>query len=378
MSDRIIYEGDTTHLRIGAHLQNLIFDDRYDISHKRNLKFSEALACFQMAIPKLKCLSSVSWESDWLPDNPTNVFETFQLSCPELRSVSLYISSPWFNFRDNDYLKSLFCFKDKLNISVRSKRLDLTPDPYSPLPQAMIDMIRASPDLRSLELDLSDYMVDRLRWSPDQLCSSLDVTFPNLRVLRMLGATTPDWQSFFEDPEASSYHQFLQRHPKLHTVSIGWTHEHSWRDFPAESVAALFPSLRRFEGPFFICQALVSSSIAAQIESLSALDEVSEGDEMVDFSENAVDMPSLRSLSLRLEDEELDGDALTKVLSLAPSLTKLAVWSVTSEVVCTFPLSLLYRFYTARRVISSTYSNTLRTWKSSPCPSTRCSTLSKR
>ncbi|KAG8704391.1 hypothetical protein FRC09_003549 [Ceratobasidium sp. 395] len=196
----------------------------------------------------------------------------------------------------------------------------------------MIDMIRASPDLRSLELDLSDYMVDRLRWSPDQLCSSLDVTFPNLRVLRMLGATTPDWQSFFEDPEASSYHQFLQRHPKLHTVSIGWTHEHSWRDFPAESVAALFPSLRRFEGPFFICQALVSSSIAAQIESLSALDEVSEGDEMVDFSENAVDMPSLRSLSLRLEDEELDGDALTKVLSLAPSLTKLAVWSVTSEV----------------------------------------------
>ncbi|KAG8703876.1 hypothetical protein FRC09_003889 [Ceratobasidium sp. 395] len=237
------------------------------------------------------------------------MFETFQRLCPDLRSVSLYISSPWFDFGD-----------------------DPTPNPHSPLPRAMIDMIRASPSLISLDLDFRDVTMDRLTWSPDQLCSNLNATFPDLRVLRMLGATAPDWQLFFEDPEANPYHQFLQRHPKLHTVSIGWVHEHSCRDFSPESVAALFPSLRHFEGPFFICQALASSSIAAQVESLSVLDEVSEGDEMVDFSENAVDMPNLRSLSLRLEDEELDGDALIKVLSLAPSLKKLAVWSVTSEV----------------------------------------------
>ncbi|KAG8752111.1 hypothetical protein FRC12_012116, partial [Ceratobasidium sp. 428] len=249
----------------------------------------------------------------------------FQQSCPDLRSVSLYILSPWFNFRDDVYSKYLFCFKNKLDVSVRSKYLDPTPDSHSPLPRAMIDMIRACPDLTSLDLNFRDIIADRLIWSPDQLCSNLNATFPNLRVLRMLGATAPDWQLFFEDPEASPYHQFLQRHPKLHTVSMGWLHEHSWRDFSAESVAALFPSLRHFEGPFFICQALASSSIAAQLESLSALDEISEGDEMVDFSENAINMPNLRSLSFRLEDEELDGDALIKVLSLAPSLKKLAV-----------------------------------------------------
>ncbi|KAG9119017.1 hypothetical protein FRC07_006180 [Ceratobasidium sp. 392] len=223
----------------------------------------------------------------------------------------------------------MFSFKDKSSISIRSKRLDPSPD--AGLPEAMIDMVRASPNLRSLELDLSDPSMDRLRWSPDQLCSGLDTTFPNLRVLRMLGAATPDWESFFESPDDSSYRQFLKRHPKLHTVSMGWVHEHSWRDFPAESLAALFPSLRHFEGPLFICQALVSSSIATQLESLTALDESLEGNEIDELSESAFEMPSLRSLRFRLEDEELNSDAVTKLLSLAPNLKQLTVCSITSK-----------------------------------------------
>ncbi|KAG8741043.1 hypothetical protein FRC10_003427 [Ceratobasidium sp. 414] len=195
----------------------------------------------------------------------------------------------------------------------------------------MVDMIRASPNLESLELDLRDTSTDLLKWSPDQLCSGLDTTFPNLRVLRTLGVAAPDWESFFEDPENSPYRQFLQSHPKLHTVSMGWVLEHSWQGFPAESVAALFPSLRHFEGPLFICQALASSSVAAQFESLSALDESLENDEIVDLSESAVQMPNLRSLSFGLQNDELNGEALTKLLSLAPHLTKLAVWSIPSD-----------------------------------------------
>ncbi|KAG8686411.1 hypothetical protein FRC09_014150 [Ceratobasidium sp. 395] len=315
VSDRIISENDSTHLQIGAHLQNLVFDDRYDMNDKNGRECSEALGRFRSAIPKLKRLISMSWDSDWLPDNPANMFETFQLSCPELRSVSLYVSSPWFNFYSDECLKPF---------------TDPSVDLDSVLPKVMIDMIRASPDLRSLELNLRDVVFRGLAWTPDQLCSGLNVTFPNLRVLRTLGAATPDWESFFNTPEASSYHQFLRRHPELHTVSMGWVQGHSWRDFSPEFVAALFPSLRHFEGPLFICQALTSSSVATQIESLSVLDESLEGGEISEFSESAVDIPNLQSLSLRSR-EPLNGDALSKLLSLTPRLRKLAVWSVTLD-----------------------------------------------
>ncbi|KAG8709940.1 hypothetical protein FRC08_017856 [Ceratobasidium sp. 394] len=329
ISDRIISENDTTRLQIGTHLRNLVFDDRYDDSEE-DLGRSEALARFQSAIPKLKRLNSMSWESSWLPENPS-VFQVFQQSCPELGSVSLYISSPWFNFGDENYLRSLFSFRDKSHISLCSKRLDPNSGSSSELPKTMIDMIRASPNLESLELDLRDDSIDLLRWLPDQLCSALNTTFPNLRVLRTLGTAAPDWESFFEDPENSAYRQFLQNHPKLHTVSMGWVLEHSWQDVSAESVATLFPSLRHFEGPLFICRALASSSVAAQLESLSALDESLEGDEIVELSESAVEMPNLRSLSFGLQDDELNPDAVAKLLSLAPNLTKLAIWSAPSD-----------------------------------------------
>ncbi|KAG9093984.1 hypothetical protein FS749_013340 [Ceratobasidium sp. UAMH 11750] len=105
ISDRIVSENDTARLQIGTHLRNLVFDDRYDDSEE-DLGRSEALARFQSAIPKLKRLNSMSWESSWLPENPS-VFQVFQQSCPELRSVSLHISSPWFNFSDENYLRSL-------------------------------------------------------------------------------------------------------------------------------------------------------------------------------------------------------------------------------------------------------------------------------
>jgi hypothetical protein len=101
ISERVVSENDTTQLQIGAHLRHLVFDDRYDVSEE-DLGRSQALARFRLAIPKLGRLQYMSWQSCWLPED-SSVFEVFQQSCPVLHSVSLYISSPWFDFNNSEH-----------------------------------------------------------------------------------------------------------------------------------------------------------------------------------------------------------------------------------------------------------------------------------
>jgi hypothetical protein len=195
-------------------------------------------------------------------------------------------------------------------------------------------MVCASPDLKSLELDFRDLTQDLLKWSPEQLFSNIPITFSNLCVLRALGAVEIDWESFFEDLESNAFSSFLQRHRKLHTVSIGWIYESSWHNIKGEVLAGNLPFLRHFEGPVFICRALAGSSIAGQLESLSILDERWEdGNTMSCFADVAVQMPKLRSLSFGLQTEELDGYSLRTLLSLTPALTELAVWFINSDLV---------------------------------------------
>ncbi|QRV75877.1 F-box-like protein [Ceratobasidium sp. AG-Ba] len=321
ISLRLFAENESTRLRVGTNLRHLVFDDRYGDSDDRSVTITR----LQYAISKLERLSHLYWDCSWLPEDPY-VFKVFQRSCPALRSVSLRITSERFDFNDEEYLDSL------QRQDEHCSSFNPGPDEYSELPKPLITMIKRSPNLRTLELDLKDVSMDHLKWSPDQLCSSLkNTTFPELCVFRALGAAEPEWQSFFEEPDESSYRTFFQRHPNLHTISMSWIREHSWPIEKAEQLAALFPSLRHFEGPAFICQALASSGLATQLESLSLLDRILEDDEIVEFAENAVEMPNLQSLSFALESEELDSESLSKVLSLSPSLKKLAVWSVTHE-----------------------------------------------
>lgn len=140
------------------------------------------------------------------------------------------------------------------------------------LPQSIADAIQASPNIRCLDLE-SSYP---FRWNGTPHLGSASSSGPvnifhDLRIYRAKGRFCPTWLSLWEASETNELRSFLQLHPHLHTVAIT---PRQWSNsiyIDPGAVVGLFPSLRHFEGPRPVCEAIAQSTLAPHLETLAIL-----------------------------------------------------------------------------------------------------------
>lgn len=142
-------------------------------------------------------------------------------------------------------------------------------------------MLTSSPNLVNLIFDLSK---NQSAFSTNLLISSLgdQFTFPRLRALQLRGPLNPDWPAFAADSESKSHplRAFFARHPNLEDVVLGWApYGSEYFEIDANDIVSLLPSIKHFNGPAFLCGAIVKTKLAQQLESLTIGDEIIHHDE---------------------------------------------------------------------------------------------------
>lgn len=134
------------------------------------------------------------------------------------------------------------------------------------LPNTLATMICGSPDLELLSLEISEDSNAYIKRRPrlDGMFESLKhVRFPRLRSLRAVS-----WfLSVANESQCVHFQAFMRNHPRLHTIVLG---EYITR-VTMPPVLELMPSVRQFQGPCFVVQAILDSTLAAQIEDLTLL-----------------------------------------------------------------------------------------------------------
>ncbi|KAF8604824.1 hypothetical protein BDV93DRAFT_522145 [Ceratobasidium sp. AG-I] len=323
--------------QISPCIRSLIFDDeKYTTAYDREqLICHEVVSRLENIIPRLVNLESLAWKSHWLPRN-TKIFKSLRTHCPRLRSVEIQNWTYPFAQGKDGYADSLYGFVNLEHMSVMSKHLAHGQRRF---PQPIIQMIRSSPDLITLELFLESTgaAIDHA-WAPSKLFETIDLAFPKLRVVRFGGSMIPQWPLLFT--KRTHFRTFFEQHPSLHTISLGWTRGLAGHHkVDAETVASLFPSLRHFEGPAFVCTAILSSPLSFQLESLSILDKQvdqnarqSNGQEldlMSQLAASASSLPKLRSLQIYVESESPSlWRAVREITRAAPNLDELGMHGV--------------------------------------------------
>ncbi|KAF8607033.1 hypothetical protein BDV93DRAFT_520628 [Ceratobasidium sp. AG-I] len=193
-----------------------------------------------------------------------------------------------------------------------------------------LEMIQASPNLRSLDLTiLTHYSWNATPWADSSSSLGSIKVFRDLHTYRVGGTVDPNWVSFFETPGTNEFRQFLELHPHLHTVNIASTLlPNEYIGFDPEVLASLFPSLRHFEGPAFLCEALVQSTLATQLETLGISEETFNDNEMVSRVAGKMRrLPELRTLMYMFDGTINDNDfpIVEVIMGSTPKLTHLFV-----------------------------------------------------
>ncbi|KAF8607045.1 hypothetical protein BDV93DRAFT_332734 [Ceratobasidium sp. AG-I] len=197
-------------------------------------------------------------------------------------------------------------------------------------------MIQASPNLRSLDLGTS-YCLEWNATPYPNVTSSLKPvdTFRELRTYRAKGRFDPDWSSFFEAPEINKLRLFLQLHPYLHTVNISSTlWPNGYTDVDPQVLASMFPCLRHFGGPAFLCEALVQSNLAPGLESLGISHRLFRSDQP-GVTKKTNRLPELQAL-MHVFDDVIDNNvfpmsAMSAMLAATPKLTHLFISHVSAN-----------------------------------------------
>ncbi|CAE6497409.1 unnamed protein product [Rhizoctonia solani] len=311
-----------------SYVRCLVFDDnRYTTLYKRDeLLCDYSISDFQPAIPYLKNLTTMAWRSQWLPEK-TALFSSLRTHCSRLRSVEIH---NWYHMYDptpDHYANSLFGFTNLNHLAINSKFLAHGQDR---LPESIIAMIRASPNLKSLELDLGEPSIEADRtWSPNKLFKEVGLTFPNLHTLRLGGRVVIQWPLTLSKP-STFFRLFFEQHQALQSISLAWTPRlNEQNDLGPEVVASLFPSVRHFEGPAFLCVSILQSPLALQLESLSVLDKQlgsSKAEHINKLASAAESLPRLSNLNFYLEsDPQAQYRAIREISRIAPGLREVCV-----------------------------------------------------
>ncbi|CAE6467010.1 unnamed protein product [Rhizoctonia solani] len=312
----------------GYYVRCLIFDDnRYTTLYKRDeLLCDYSISDFQSAIPYLKNLTMLAWRSQWLPEK-TALFNSLRTHCSQLRSVEIHNWYHIFEPTPDHYADSLFAFTNLDRLAVNSKFLA---HGQNRLPESIVSAIQASPNLRSLELDLGEPSIETDRtWSPNKLFKEVGLTFPELHTLRLGGRVVPQWPLTLSK-SSTFFRLFFERHQALQSISIAWVPGlNEQNDLGPEIVVSLFPSVRHFEGPAFLCASVLRSPLSLQLESLSILDKQlgsSKAAHINKLASAAESLPRLSTLNFYLESEsQAQYRAIREISRVAPSLREVCV-----------------------------------------------------
>ncbi|KAG8785533.1 hypothetical protein FRC12_017461 [Ceratobasidium sp. 428] len=106
-------------------------------------------------------------------------------------------------------------------------------------------------------------------------------------------------------------------------------------------MVSLFPSLQHFEGPSFLCIAIVKSSLAPQLESLKILDLSSPSslardnkpsvNAICDLAASAESLPTLSSLQFFVDPGTRTSRVIHELTRAAPELRELAINEATLQ-----------------------------------------------
>ncbi|CAE6466707.1 unnamed protein product [Rhizoctonia solani] len=312
----------------GSYVRCLIFDDnRYTTLYKRDeLLCDYSISDFQPAIPYLKNLRTLAWRSQWLPEK-TALFTSLRTHCSLLRSVEIH---NWYHIFDpipDHYADSLFGFTNLDRLAINSKFLA---HGQNRLPESIIAMIRASANLKSLELNLGEPSTETDRtWSPNKLFKEVGLVFPGLHTLRLGGRIAVQWPLTLSKG-STFFHLFFEKHQALESISLAWAPGlNEQNDLGPEVVTSLFPSVRHFEGPAFLCVSVLRSPLALQLESLSILDKqlgISKTQHINQLANAADSLPNLSVLNFYLEsDPQAQYRAIKEISRIAPKLREICV-----------------------------------------------------
>ncbi|CAE6357232.1 unnamed protein product [Rhizoctonia solani] len=297
------------------------------------------LVHLEMLIPQLVKLKSLYWNV-----RPMKKYmKLLQAHCPVLDNIELtnLALSP----AKSEHYTSIFDFSNLSHISItfpykisfKSFGGDLE---YLP---PLTRLLTSSPGLISLELKNSMFGYI----STVNIVSSLGNTcvFPRLRVFRICWANedhipeidNSDWNNFFTSPNRDSHplRSFFLRHQGIDDLALGWSPRTSYEGKidPNETVD-LFPSLKNFQGPAFLCNAITKSDIAQNLETITVIDCTFNGE--VDWLGAMADglrgMPKLRSLHIATMGyrEVCDPRTLKAFALAAPGMEDF--WCVLEEV----------------------------------------------
>jgi hypothetical protein len=200
-------------------------------------------------------------------------------------------------------------------------------------------MIQSSPELISLKLEMFHGLDPKYEaLGLDRFFEMLDTTFPQLRELSLSGEAELDWDHIIHQTHnPSPIRLFFMNHQHIHTLVLSWLPKASIL-VGHTAMQELFPALRDFTGPHFMCIALVQCDLRSQLEGLGIrIDSPDDSVTARQVADAITDLPQLRRLefptdtSYRMYDTiwedcpEIDGHALQVILSASPKLAELEI-----------------------------------------------------
>ncbi|CAE6451435.1 unnamed protein product [Rhizoctonia solani] len=267
---------DVAHLEVLE--ERLSMDDAPDSLsvpiHLRCLKLggcikNKDLHSFDTIIPKLTHLDCLYWELEFMSNN----FHWF-FACPKLKSVHLLpeilnTHYEWMN-RLDQYAVPPIHKLDPILTSYQyfTYALEIYYDSYI---EPLATLLCSSPNLESIILNIKGA---RAPYSPTLILEPLgsQFIFPKLHTFHMLGDADPGWSEFISTP-THPLRAFLARHPTIQDLGIGYPLEDVSSDgMDPDELSRLLPSVKHLACPLFLCEAVVTSKLATQLESLAISD----------------------------------------------------------------------------------------------------------
>ncbi|KAF9017908.1 hypothetical protein BDZ89DRAFT_1074390 [Hymenopellis radicata] len=305
-------------LRIADHVRHLEFGGGSDVEYDE-----DELELLASTLQHMKALRGLTW-SALLPEDRT-IFSAIGTACKSLQNLSFHLEQ-FFDGDDDDYTSTLFGFKGltRLEIlapSTRSRSLVLD---SGKLPSSMVDMIRASPNLVTLDLSLNTYGAPRPKWDIDMLFQSIDIAPTTLRLRK---AADLDLHVFTDSTKPAPFRSFLlAHHEKITSLALPAPREDFAHGPPSLNLPPdTLPVLREFEGTIYWCSQLSKLQVAFKLESLTVLSERSlfedgKGDM---FLEALRAFSSLQALHIFDRETFLCAEDLKGIVDNAPHLESL-------------------------------------------------------
>ncbi|CAE6506459.1 unnamed protein product [Rhizoctonia solani] len=233
----------------------------------------QGLALLAPCVPHLSRLVQLRWRIFFAPVD-VNVLKLFQTSCPQLRSVTLLVPNGY-KFKNNleEYqYATLLGFKNlsEFRIQVHHITPDIGTEAFGPLK----GLIANCPKLELLQLYFLNLHPRPVEYTPENVAIwlGLELNMSSLRSLQLLGSLQIDEGSLVSPLDTGTYYfrDFLARHAHIEELFLTCVDMHGFLGTAnPEDLAQLLPSLKRFSGPDFLCDLLVRSSVAKQLECLS-------------------------------------------------------------------------------------------------------------